>query len=103
MTRCFFARHRLIVRGSHKNIRIAYVIQSAYLRPARTAASRNHLDRRWQPGYNAGIYGTFIPASMASPQWAVARPLTNKQFPLSLDGTPGVNYAIQAATNLPAS
>jgi hypothetical protein len=57
----------------------------------------------WLATNNVGIYGTFIPASTARPQLAVAAPLTNKQFSLSLAGTPGVNYAIQAATNLPAS
>ena len=52
---------------------------------------------------NVGIYGTFIPTSAAPPQLAVAAPFANQQFSLQLTGTPGINYAIQATTNLPAS
>jgi hypothetical protein len=52
---------------------------------------------------NVSIYGTFIPASTAPPQLAVAAPFANHQFSLTLAGTPGLNYAIQAATNLPGS
>jgi hypothetical protein len=52
---------------------------------------------------NVAIYGTFIPASTAPSQLAVTEPFTNNQFSLSLSGTPGFNYVIQAATNLPAS
>jgi hypothetical protein len=55
------------------------------------------------PTNNAAIYGAFIPASTARPQFSSSASYTNKQFSLSLTGTPGINYAIQAATNLPAS
>jgi hypothetical protein len=49
------------------------------------------------------VYGTFIPASTAPPQFGTGAAYTNKQFSLSLTGTPGINYAIQMATNLAAA
>jgi len=52
---------------------------------------------------NAGVYGEFIPASTTPPQFGTGASYGNKQFSLSLAGTPGINYAIQAATNLPSS
>jgi hypothetical protein len=56
------------------------------------------------PTNNAGVYGAFIPASTARPQFGTGATYgNNKQFTLSLTGTPGINYAIQMATNLPAS
>ena len=57
----------------------------------------------FNPTSNAGIYGAFIPASTTPPQFGTGVSYFNKQFSLSLTGTPGINYAIQAATNLPAS
>jgi hypothetical protein len=48
-------------------------------------------------------YGAFIPASTAPPQFGSGASYGNKQFTLSLAGTPGINYAIQMATNLVAS
>lgn len=55
------------------------------------------------PTTNAGIYGVFIPASTAPPQFGPDASYGNKQFSLSLAGTPGINYAIQMTTNLVAS
>jgi hypothetical protein len=55
------------------------------------------------PTNNSGVYGVFIPASTARPQFVAGTGYTNKQFSLSLTGTPGINYTIQASTNLPAS
>jgi hypothetical protein len=55
------------------------------------------------PTINAGIYGVFIPASTTPPQFGTGASYFNNQILLSLTGTPGINYAIQAATNLPAS
>jgi len=52
------------------------------------------------PTNDAGIYGAFIPASTAPPQFCGGAICTNKQFTLSLTGTPGINYAIQMTTNL---
>jgi hypothetical protein len=52
------------------------------------------------PTNNAGIYGAFIPASTAPPQFGAGPSFTNQQFSLSLAGTPGINYAIQMTTNL---
>ena len=46
------------------------------------------------------VYGTFIPKSTAPLRLNVAGPLADAQFPLLLTGTPGINYAIQASTNL---
>jgi hypothetical protein len=54
----------------------------------------------WSATNNAEIYGAFLPASTTRPQLAVAAPFANNQFSLSLAGTPGINYAIQVATNL---
>jgi len=54
----------------------------------------------FSPTSNAGIYGAFIPASTAPPQFSTGASYTNKQFSLSLAGTPGINYAIQMTTNL---
>jgi hypothetical protein len=51
------------------------------------------------PAYGAGVYGTFIPKSTA-PQFLGGVSYTNKQFTLSLTGTPGIYYAIEMATNL---
>jgi hypothetical protein len=52
------------------------------------------------PTNNAGIYGVFIPASTAPPQFGPGAGCTNSQFSLTLTGTPGINYAIQVTTNL---
>jgi hypothetical protein len=52
---------------------------------------------------NAGVYGVFIPASTTPPQFGPGTFYGNKQFLLSLVGTPGINYAIQAGTNLAIS
>jgi hypothetical protein len=41
-----------------------------------------------------------MPRSTAPPQLNVAGPLVSSQLPLRLTGTPGINYAIQMATNL---
>ena len=46
------------------------------------------------------VYGAFIPASTAPPQFCAGATCANKQFTLSLAGTPGINYAIQMTTNL---
>jgi len=54
------------------------------------------------PRNNAGIYGAFIPASTAPPQFGAGASYGNKQFSLSVAGTPGINYSIQMATNLVA-
>ena len=48
---------------------------------------------------NGDIYGRFIPKSTALPQLNTPA-FTNGQFSLTLTGTPGINYAIQASTNL---
>jgi hypothetical protein len=55
------------------------------------------------PTNDAGIYGTFIPASTTPPQFCAGPSYGNQQFTLSLAGTPGINYAVQMTTNLPAS
>ena len=52
------------------------------------------------PTNNACVYGAFIPASTALPQFGGGASYGNKQFSLSLTGTPGINYAIQMTTNL---
>jgi hypothetical protein len=52
------------------------------------------------PTNNAAIYGAFIPASTTPPQFGPGSSYGNRQFWLSLAGTPGINYAIQMATNL---
>lgn len=52
------------------------------------------------PTNGAGVYGVFIPASTAPPQFCAGATCTNSQFSLSLAGTPGINYAIQMTTNL---
>lgn len=54
----------------------------------------------WLATNNAAIYGTIIPKSTELPRLDVAGPLTGTQFPLRLTGTPGINYTIQAGTNL---
>jgi hypothetical protein len=46
------------------------------------------------------VYGAFIPASTAKPRLDPVAPFTNTQFKVRLSGTPGMTYAIQAATNL---
>ncbi|HTV40380.1 MAG TPA: hypothetical protein VMF08_07385 [Candidatus Sulfotelmatobacter sp.] len=58
-------------------------------------------------GYNSSgnivsgvIYGAVLPASAAPPRLNAASPPATGQFPLTLSGTPGINYAIQASTNL---
>lgn len=54
-------------------------------------------------GFSSGdVHGTFIPASTARPALTAAGPRAGAQFPLLLTGTPGINYVIQAATNLTA-
>jgi hypothetical protein len=52
------------------------------------------------PAYGSGVYGTFIPSSTTPPQFCAGATCANNQFSLSLAGTPGINYAIQMATNL---
>jgi hypothetical protein len=48
-------------------------------------------------GFGSGaVYGAFVPKSSAPPQLIVTTPI----FSLLLTGTPGINYAIQASTNL---
>ena len=54
------------------------------------------------PAYGSGVYGAFIPASTTPPQFGTGASYGNTQFSLSLAGTPGINYAIQMATNLVA-
>jgi len=49
---------------------------------------------------NAGVYGAFIPASTTPPQFGHGASYSNRQFSLSLTGTPGISYAIEMATNL---
>jgi hypothetical protein len=49
---------------------------------------------------NAGIYGVFLPASTTPPQFWSGTTYSNQQCALTLTGTPGINYAIQMATNL---
>jgi hypothetical protein len=56
----------------------------------------------WSATNKAVIYGAFIPASTAPPQFGTGASYGNKQFSLSLAGTPGINYAIQMATSLVA-
>ena len=46
------------------------------------------------------VYGNLIPKSTAPPRLDLAGPRTVAQFPLRLSGTPGINYIIQASTNL---
>ena len=55
------------------------------------------------PTNNAGIYGAFIPASTAPPQFGPGASYGNQQFSLTLTGTPGINYAVQMNTNLALS
>lgn len=50
--------------------------------------------------YSGAVYMTLIPASYSQPTLTASN-LTGSQFPLALSGTPGINYVIQAATNLP--
>jgi hypothetical protein len=52
-------------------------------------------------GVNGEIFAAAIPASTAPPALTPHGPLSGTQFPLQLLGTPGINYAIQAATSLP--
>lgn len=49
---------------------------------------------------SGNVYGSFIPRSTAPPRLDVAGPLSGAQFPLRLTVTPGINYIIQASTNL---
>ena len=51
---------------------------------------------------SAAAYGAFIPSSTALPKLN-STAFTNKQFSLTLTGTPGINYAVQANTNLTSS
>ena len=51
-------------------------------------------------GTSGDVYGMFIPKSTASPRLNVTGPLVGAQFSLTLTGTPGINYAVQVATNL---
>jgi hypothetical protein len=51
---------------------------------------------------SAQVYGAFLPASTAPPQFCAGPSYGNQQFTLSLAGTPGINYAVQVATNLVA-
>lgn len=55
------------------------------------------------PTNNAGIYGAFIPASTAPPQFGPGASYGNQQFLLTLTGTPGINYTIQFSTNFALS
>ena len=48
---------------------------------------------------SSAVYGAFIPSSKALPKLS-STSFTNRQFSLTLAGTPGINYAIQMATNL---
>jgi hypothetical protein len=50
-------------------------------------------------GASVDVYGAVVPTITTPPRLDVLRPLTNGQFQLRLTGTPGINYAIQAATN----
>jgi hypothetical protein len=52
---------------------------------------------------NTGVYGAFIPASTAPPQFGAGASYGNQQFSLAFTGTPGINYAILMATHLAAS
>jgi len=52
---------------------------------------------------SALVYGAFIPGGSAPAQFGTGVTCSNKQFTLSLAGTPGINYAIQMATNLVAA
>ena len=47
----------------------------------------------------AAGYATFIPLSFSSPTLAAGNRL-GSQFPLTLTGTPGINYALQVSTNV---
>ena len=49
---------------------------------------------------NGVVYGAFVPTVATPPRLDNVPPFTNNQFKLHLSGTPGINYAIQAATNL---
>jgi hypothetical protein len=53
-------------------------------------------------GFTSGTatYGTIIPSSTVPPRFDMGAQYANKQFTLSLAGTPGVNYSIQMSTNL---
>ena len=57
----------------------------------------------FDPTNDAGIYGAFIPASTTPPQFCAGTCYSNKQCALTLAGTPGINYAIEMATNLVAA
>ncbi len=46
------------------------------------------------------VYGAFIPASTAAPQFCTGTTYSGQKCCLSLAGTPGINYAIQMTTNL---
>ena len=60
-------------------------------------------DGQFQGVPSAQVYGAFIPASTTPPQFSAGASYASKQFTLSLAGTPGINYAIQMATNLVAA
>ena len=49
---------------------------------------------------SADVYSTFLPGSTAPPRISVAGSLAVSGFPLLVTGTPGIQYAIQAAQNL---
>jgi hypothetical protein len=54
-------------------------------------------------GFNSSsVFSAFIPVSTASPALTASNH-TGTQFSLQLDGTPGINYAIQITTNLATS
>jgi hypothetical protein len=57
----------------------------------------------FDPTNDAGVYGAFIPASTTPPQFCAGTCYSNKQCALTLAGTPGINYAIEMATNLVAA
>jgi len=54
------------------------------------------------PQQSGEVFGASIASSAARPRVAPAGPHAGAQFPLLLTGTPGINYAIQMATNLAA-
>jgi hypothetical protein len=53
-----------------------------------------------QSATSADVYGVFIARSQAMPSLEVLAPPAQGQLPLRLQGTPGINYAIQMATSL---
>ena len=53
-----------------------------------------------QRNFGGSILGAFIPSSAAPPSLAAAGVPAGGQFSLQLTGTPGINYVVQAATNL---